>query len=207
MCVCVLLHRGGVVNQGLRSWSTPGVWGSAVRKAERALPPQNCRVFFMADPLCFIRNMHIIALRLCLPKPVNYSHVVVLPIRGRTADSSLSHNNSYPFKSSWLKYINLLFFFHACGQVSRCFQHLGWNHKRWDKLGPLEVCVRLDAREKLPSPMPALLPQHRQLSHSIAVGRRRRMPEPQRGDVPYSTTPQLPHTYSWLLGCSMNVCD
>jgi len=54
--------------------------------------------------------------------------------------------------------------------------------------------VRLDVTEELPSPVPASLPQHRQLSHTTAVGkkRRRRMPEPQGRDVPQKTIPQLP---------------
>lgn len=51
--------------------------------------------------------------------------------------------------------------------------------------------MRLDAREKLPSPVPALLLPCRQLGHSTAGGRRR-MPEPQEGDVPDRTNPPTP---------------
>lgn len=86
-----------------RSQEVKEVQGSAARKAKRALSLQSCSAFFMADPPCFTGNTHITALQ---PKPVYCGHVVVLPLRGRTADTSLSHSNSYPFKSSWLKYIN-----------------------------------------------------------------------------------------------------
>lgn len=110
MCVCVLLHRGGVVNQSLRSRRTPGEWGSAVRKAKRALLLESCLAFFMAHPSSFIGNMHISELQPCLPKTVYCGHVVVLAPRRTTADTSLSCNNSYPSKSSWLQYINPLFF-------------------------------------------------------------------------------------------------
>lgn len=171
MCVCVLLHRGGVVNQSLRSQSTLGKRGSAVRKAKRALLLESCLAFFMAHPSCFIGNTHISALELCLPKAVHCGHVVVLALQGRTANTSLPCNNSYPFKSSWLQYINPLFF-HVCGQVSRCFQHPGWNRKWWDKFRPLELRGRLDVGEELSSPVPALLPQRSQLSHSSAAGGR-----------------------------------
>lgn len=110
MCVCVLLHRGGAVNQSPRSRRTPGEWGSAVRKVKRALLLESCLAFFMAHPSCFVGNMHISELEMCLPKAVYCGHMVVLALRGTTADTSLSCNNSYPSKSSWLQYINPLFF-------------------------------------------------------------------------------------------------
>lgn len=87
MCVCVLLHRGGVVNQSLRSQSTLGKQGSAVRKAKRALLLESCLAFFMAHPSCFTGNTHISALQLCLPKTVHCGHVVVLALQGRTANT------------------------------------------------------------------------------------------------------------------------
>lgn len=204
MCVCVLLHRGDVVNQGLRSWSTPGVRGSAVRKAKRALPLRSCSAFFMAGPLCFIWNTHIIALQLLLPKIVYCSHVVVLPLWGRAADTSLSHNNSYPFKSSWLKYVNPPFF-HACGQVSRCFQHPGWNHKWWDKLGPLQVHLRLDEGEELPSPVPVLLPQRTATRLQSAGGGGCLNP---KGMMCHKgQAPSLPAPIPAFCALSLDVCD
>lgn len=97
LCFAALGWCGKPKSQELKH---PGVWGSAVRKVKRVFPLQSCLAFFMADPPCFIGNTHITSLKLCLPKTVYCGHVVVLPLQGRTADTSLSHNNSYPFKSS-----------------------------------------------------------------------------------------------------------
>lgn len=199
-CVCALLHRGGVVNQSLGSHSSPGERGSAVRKAKRALLLESCRAFFMAHPSCFIGNTHISELQLCLPKTGYCGHVVALVLRGTTADPSLSCNNSHPFKSSWLQYINPLFL-HVCGQVSRCFQHPGWNREWWDKFGPLELRGRLYVGEELSSPESALLPQHSQNELLICTrGERKSEPEGEVG-VPQKISPQLPRAHSWLLRC------
>lgn len=86
-----------------------GEWSSAVRKAKHALLLESCLAFFMAHPSCFVGNMHISELQPCLPGTVCCSHVVVLALRGTTADTSLSCNNSHPSKSSWLQYINPFF--------------------------------------------------------------------------------------------------
>lgn len=59
MCVCVLLHRGDVVNQSRGSQRTLGEQGSAVRKAKFALLLESCLAFFMAHPRRFTGNKHI----------------------------------------------------------------------------------------------------------------------------------------------------
>lgn len=185
MCVCVLLHRGGVVNQSLRSRRTPGEWGSAVRKAKRALLLESCLAFFMAHPSSFVGNMHISELQPCLPKTVYCGHVVVLAPRGTTADTSLSCNNSYPSKSSWLQYINPLFFM-SVDRLADVFNIQAetvndeTNLDLWSFVG-----------EDLPSPEPVLLPQHT----SAAGGRGRLNPRGKRrchkGLAPNSPAPIL----------------
>lgn len=88
----------------------PGGTGLSSEESWACLAPAELLGIFHGWSPVFHRKHAHYALQLCLPKTVYCGHVVVLPLWGRTADTSLPHNNSYPFKSSWLKYINPPFF-------------------------------------------------------------------------------------------------
>lgn len=193
MCVCLGAQgtRGKPRSQELKHPKGTGLSSDESRAC--LAPTELLSIFHGWSPNVSQETCILLHFGCACQKTVYWSHVVVLPPQGRTADTFLSHDNSYPFKSSWLEDINP-HFFHACGQVHRCFQHPGWNHKQWDKFEPPESCVRLDVREELPSP--------RHYLHCCPnTSNWATHPQFGGGCLNHEGHPPLPCTHSWPLGC------